>query len=193
MVLPRFREHFDRWLVNLTDVLSEFESNPNVSNEQFVTERSQILSNVEFDLKQRGLVRRLLLRKPFKSYRTANIFLDELRKNMLLRQARLWGEKEVKLGVCTEILTISRKELDNIARMKAGLLRGISKKDREQKETEAIQKLNAKQTELELAMLDLSEVKEKLQEEYERKKKPVTEQIKDSQKKVESLETDGVF
>ena len=75
--------------------------------------------------------------------------------------------------------------------MKTGLFRGISKKDREQKETEAIQELNNRQSELELAMLDLTEVKEKLRDEYERKRKPVIEQIRNRQKKIESLETDS--
>ena len=75
--------------------------------------------------------------------------------------------------------------------MKAGFFRGISKKEREQKEAEALQKLNAKQRELELAMLKLNEVKEKLREDYESKRKPVIEQVRDSQKKVERLEIDS--
>src|SRR5208283_3532407 len=48
-----FSEHFDRWLVNLTDVLSEFESSPNISvDDQFVKERSQILSIVKVELEE---------------------------------------------------------------------------------------------------------------------------------------------
>jgi hypothetical protein len=40
-------------------------------------------------------------------------------------------------------------------------------------------------------MLDFTVVQERLRDEYERKKQPVIEQIKDHQKKTEHLETDG--
>jgi len=43
-----FSEYFDDWLVNLKDVLIDFESSHSISvDEQFVKERSQILANVE--------------------------------------------------------------------------------------------------------------------------------------------------
>ena len=67
-----------------------------------------------------------------------------------------------------------------------GGFRGISKRDREQKETEAIQELNNRQRELELAMLDFTEVQERLRDEYERKRQPVIEQIRNRQKKMEN-------
>jgi hypothetical protein len=40
-------------------------------------------------------------------------------------------------------------------------------------------------------MLDFTVVQERLRDECERKKQPVIEQIKDRQKKIENLETDG--
>ena len=43
-----FSEYFDDWLVNLKDVLIDFESSHSISvDEQFVKEHSQILANVE--------------------------------------------------------------------------------------------------------------------------------------------------
>jgi len=49
-----YSEHFSRWLMNLKDALSEFESSPTISaDDQFVKERSQILSNVELELEER--------------------------------------------------------------------------------------------------------------------------------------------
>lgn len=74
--------------------------------------------------------------------------------------------------------------------MKTGLFRGISKKAREQKETETTQGLNTGQRELELAMLDFNVAQEKLQDEYEKKRQPIIEQIRNRQKKIENLETD---
>jgi phage terminase large subunit-like protein len=40
-------------------------------------------------------------------------------------------------------------------------------------------------------MLDFTEVQERLRDEYERKRQPLIEQIRDYQKKIENLETDG--
>lgn len=50
--LPPFHEHLDRWLMNLKGVLSEFGSNPTIKvDDQFVKERTRILSDIESDLK----------------------------------------------------------------------------------------------------------------------------------------------
>src|SRR5512137_400707 len=39
-----FNQHFDRWLMNITTVLGEFESHPNIKvDDEFVKERSKIL------------------------------------------------------------------------------------------------------------------------------------------------------
>jgi hypothetical protein len=180
-----FREHFDRWLVNLKDVLIEFELNPNISvDEQFVAERSQIFSSVEFELKQRRR-EETSLEEAYKSLADSKYLLGRIREEYAAETSKIVGRKRSEIRRLYKNVEFLRKELDCIVRMKTGLFRGVSKKEREQKETEAIQKLNAKQRELELSIMDLSEVKEKLREEYEKKKKPVIEQVRDSQKKDE--------
>ena len=185
-----FSEHFDRWLVNLTDVLSEFESNPNINpDDQFVKERSQIISLVEFELEQRRR-EETTLEESIKSLEHSRYILGQIREEYAAKAGEIGGRKRSEIKRLYKNIDSLRKELDVIVKMKAGLFRSISKKDREQKEAETIQKLNAKQTELELAMLGFTEAKGTLREEYERKKKPVAEQVRDSQKKVESLETD---
>ena len=49
--LSPFSQYFDDWLVNLRNVLSEFESNPAISeDDQFIKDRSQIFLNAEREL-----------------------------------------------------------------------------------------------------------------------------------------------
>ena len=79
-----------------------------------------------------------------------------------------------------------QKDLDEIVRMKTGFFRGISKKEREQKEMAAVQALSETQRMLELAMLDFTEAKKRLRDEFENKRDPLIHQIKNSQKKAES-------
>jgi hypothetical protein len=49
--LSPFSQYFDDWLVNLREVLCEFESNPAISvDDEFVKARSQILTDAEREL-----------------------------------------------------------------------------------------------------------------------------------------------
>ena len=186
-----FSEHFDRWLVNLTDVLSEFESNPNISaDDQFVKERTQILSIVKIELEERRR-KEASLEEAIKSLSNSKNLLERINEEYATRTREIKGQKNSEIKRLNNNIGCLREELDYIIRMKTGLFRGISKKDREEKETETTQELNTGQRELELALLDFTEVQERLRDEYERKKQPVIEQIKDCQKKIENLETDG--
>jgi len=155
-----------------------------------VTERSQILSTIEFDLKQRRRDEESL-EEAIQSLANSKNFLGIIKREYAAEAGQFGGRKRSEIRRLYKNIDDLRKQVNDIVRMKAGLFRGISKKEREKREAEAIQKLNTKQNELELAMLDLTEGKEKLREEYERKRKPVMELVKDNQKKVERLETDA--
>ena len=112
------------------------------------------------------------------------------------RRLRYCGESKKKSknrtvkGLNNEISCL-RKEQDDVIRIKTGFLRGISKKEREQKELEIIQEINAKQTELELLILNFSSGQKMFREELETKRRPVLEQIKRFRKMVRDLEIDG--
>jgi DNA repair exonuclease SbcCD ATPase subunit len=186
-----YSEHFDRWLLNLTDVLSEFESNPNISaDDQFVKERSQILSIVKIELEERRR-QEASLEEDAKSLSNNKNLLERIKEEYATRSREIKGQKNSEIKRLYNNIHSLREELDYTVRMKTGIFRGISKKAREQKEIETTQELNAVQRELELAMLDFTEVKEKLRDEYEKKRQPLIEQIRDYQKKIETLETDG--
>jgi DNA repair ATPase RecN len=186
-----FSEHFDRWLVNLTDVLSEFESNPNISaDDQFVKERTQILSIVKTELEERRR-QEATLEEASKNLSNSKNLLNAIKKEYDTMMSEVKGQKNREIKRLYSNIDSVRKELDDIVRLKTGLFRGISKKDREQKEIQTTQELNAAQRELELAMLVFTEEKEKLRDEYERKRQPLIEQMKDCRKKIENLETDG--
>jgi chromosome segregation ATPase len=177
--------------VNLTDVLSEFESSPNISaDDQFVKERSQILSIVKIELEERRR-KEASLEEAIKSLSNSKNLLERIKEEYDTRTREIKGQKNSEIKRLYNNIDSLREELDYIVRMKTGLFRGISKKDREQKEIETTQELNTGQRELELAMLDFTEVQERLRDEYERKRQPLIEQIRDYQKKIENLETDG--
>jgi len=186
-----YSEHFSRWLMNLTDVLSEFESSPTISaDDQFIKERSQILSNVELELEERRREEASLM-DSIKSLSDSKILLQRIEEEYATQAREIEARKNSEIKRLYTNIDSLRGELDAIAQMKTGLFRGISKKNKAQKETETTQRLNTARAELELAMLGFTAEREKLREELERKKQPIIEQIRDNQKEIESLETDG--
>jgi len=186
-----FSEYFDDWLVNLSDMLSDFESSPYISvDEQFVKERSQILSDVRCKLEARR-----------RDEATHDVAVKSLLEdNSLLErihQEYVNSDREIEVRKNSEIKRLSRnaqdlkEELDRIAQMKTGIFRSVSKRHREQKKTETTKELNFAQSELELALRNFTVEQKKLRDEYEKRKQPVIEQIRNLQKKIENLEVDG--
>jgi len=104
-----FYEHFDRWLANLGEVLSKFESSPTISvDNQFVKERLQILSNIGLLLEERR--REEVSRdEAVKNLSGNRILLSESKKNMLQRRKRFRGAETVRSTVCPALLTISER------------------------------------------------------------------------------------
>ena len=129
-----FSEHFNRWLANIEEILSEFELNPNVNaDEEFLKERSQILSALKVDLEER---------------RRKEAFIDDAAKNLSTNRNHLerinteyaFKMREIKTQKNREIKRLNtnidnlKEDLDHILRMKTGIFRGVSKKQREERE-----------------------------------------------------------
>jgi len=186
-----FSEHFDRWLTNVATVLGEFESHPNISvDDQFVSERSQTLTVIKQQLKERHEKEASL------NQEITNLsYYKSLLKQIDTEYVTMIGMLKNRKNRETKSLYISidqlKKEQDKVIRMKTGFFRGISRNDREQKEIEIAQELNDKQRELELIVLDFNAKQKELREEYERKREPVLEQLKKFRKIFQNLETDG--
>lgn len=189
--LSPFSEHFGRWLGTLKNLMLEFESMPTtVVDDQFLKERSQILSSVELELAERRR-EEASLNMITKNLSSKRILLDQI------EQKHDAKTKEVERREANEIRRLSttvesiREELDGIAKMKTGILRRFSEKAKAAREAEATQRLNLAQKELESAVQHFSAEKQRLQTRYEQEKKPLSEQIRDLQKEVENLEVDG--
>lgn len=189
--LSPFGEHFGRWLVDLRDVVFEFESSPTISvDSQFLKERSQILSNVEVDLEERRH-KEATLDRITKDLSGKRSLLERIEEEYTEKTREIEGRKTSEIRRLSSNIDGLREELDRIARMKTGIFRRVSEKAKAQKKAEATQRLNSEQRDLASAMQHFSAEKEKLQDEYEKKKQPVIEQMLDQQKEIENLEIDG--
>ena len=186
-----FGEHFDRWLTNLAIVLGEFESHPNITvDDQFLKERAETLAVIERQLKERREKEASLNQEITNlSYYKSSLKQIDTEYVTMIAELKKRKTREIKpLRISIDLL---KKEQDKVIRMKTGFFRGISRKDREQKEIQIAQELNDKQRELELVVLEFNAKQKDLREEYERKREPILEQLKKSQKIFQNLETDG--
>lgn len=186
-----FSEHFDRWLMNVTAVLGEFESHPNINvDDEFVKERSQTLFTIKSQFENLSR-KETTLDQELKNQSDWRNRFKQINKEYATLAGAIRGQRNREIKRLNGIINGLKKDQDSVIRMKTGFFRGISRKDREQKEMAISQELNNRQTELELVMLDFNAKQKELQAEYDRKKEPVLEQIKKFHKIIQNLETDG--
>lgn len=190
-ISPPFSGHFGRWLSNLGEVLSEFESSITISlDDQFVEERSQILSSVEINLEEKQRLE-ASCEEAFKSSSDAKILLERIEKEFAAGAREIERRKNIEISQLSSNIDVLKEELDSAAQIKAGIFRAVSKKTKEQKEMELTQRLDSAKRELTSAEQNFNAEKERLQEEYNRKKEPVIQQLKESQKEIENQDVDS--
>lgn len=186
-----FSEHFDRWVQNVTAVLGEFESNPNIGvDDQFVKECAQTLSSIKLQLE--GICRKeAALDQELNSLSDWKSRLKLINKEYATLTGAIKGQRNREIKRLYSIINGLKRDQDEVIRMKTGFFRGVSRKNREQKEIAITQEINDKQTELEVVMLDFTAKQKELQAEYDRKREPVLEEIKKFRRIIQNLETDG--
>lgn len=186
-----FSEHLSRWLVNLKDVLSEFEENPGTTvDDQFAKECTQILSNVELDLgKMRD--KEASSGEAFKILSDNRILLEQAEQDYAAKTKEIEARKDTEIKRLTGNVDAIKEEFERIARIKTGIFRAVSKEAKAKKEAEATQRISAAQSELTSTVQHFTAEQEKMRDEHEKRKQAINEQIRDQEEEVESQEVDG--
>lgn len=185
-----FSEHFDRWLANVTLVLGEFKSNPNIGvDDQFEKGCSETLAGIKRQLEEIR-VKEASVNQEIEKLTDSKNRLEQINMQYLTEMQAIKAQKNREVKRLYSSLENLKKEEERVIRLKTGFFKGISKKQREQKEFEITQEISGKQREVELAILNLKATLKTLREEYERGKEPFLEQQNQIRKKIEKLETD---
>jgi uncharacterized phage infection (PIP) family protein YhgE len=186
-----FSEHFDRWLTDLKVVMSEFESNPNISaDDQFAKERSETLANVEAKFEERRR-EEASGDEAFRKLSDNKLLLQQIEQEYADKKSEIEARKDGETKRLSKNVDGLRQELDRLAGTKTGFFRSMSKKVKAQKEAETNQRLSSAQGELASAVKNFAVEQEKLREEYEKKRQPLLDEMRDEQKEIESQEEDG--
>jgi uncharacterized phage infection (PIP) family protein YhgE len=185
-----FSQYFDDWLLSLKSVLSEFELNPAVNvDEEFVKERSQIISDVEVKLAERRREEAVFV-EATRKLADQNHLLVQIDREYAAATRKLASKRNGEIKRLTRKVHDFEEELDETSLMKTGI-NPFARRAKSQKIAEITQKLDAAKSELESAVKTFEVEQEKLHDEYEKKKQVAIKQVRKLEKEVEHLDTDG--
>jgi hypothetical protein len=186
-----YSEHFGRWLTNVTAVLAEFESNPNVGiDDQFEQECARTIDSIKRQLES---IRRreTLADQEEKKLSDARNSIKLFNTEYSIKLKEIRTRKSSQTRRIIKCINDLKKEQDRIIRLKTGFFHRTSKKKSERLEMVVTQELNDKQSELELVIMNFRAAQEELDLEFSKRKEPIFEQIKSFRKTIENTETDG--
>ena len=185
-----FSAYFDDWLVNLKEVLSEFESSPALTvDEGFVSESGRQIVKAERELVETKQTEAALY-SAAKELSDNNHLLVQLDANYAAKTREIGPTRNAEIQSLTLTVRSLEGELERIEAMKTSFL-GFTKKAKAQKEAEARRKLESAKTELEMALQKSKVEQEKLHDEYEQKKQNTIERVQRLEKEVERIDIDS--
>jgi len=188
--LSPFSQYYDDWLVNLRQVISEFESVPGVNvDEIFLKCRAQIFADVEGELANRR-IKETELEGSARELSENNHLLVETDALYSTQTRELATKRNNEIDRLTKNLGSLEKELDNIGQMKTSFF-GFTKKAKAKKQAEATQKITAAKSELEIAMQNFTVEQEKLHDQYEKKKQSIIDTVRSLEREIENIEVDS--
>jgi DNA repair exonuclease SbcCD ATPase subunit len=190
--LAPYYDHFDRWLLNLRNILSELSSAEAIKiDDQFTNETSEAVSKIEMELKELRLKETShaeKIRRVNQSLSETRGLLAQAERENAARLKEMAHQKESAEKPVVSRIGRLRAELNQISRMRAGFFRSISKKTKAQKKVEATQRLESTRRQLEQVEQSFAAEQRKLQEAYESKRKQLGKQVERLDKELESLE-----
>src|SRR3990172_9240781 len=185
-----FSQYFDDWLINLREVLSEFESSPAVSvDEAFVKERERVTAKIEqelADIKRDEATLNLAVR----DLADKNHLLVELDAEYAAQTREIGPKGNAEIRRLTLNIQNLEEALARVKAMKTSFFGSFTKKAKAQKEAELLRKLESAKTAVESAVQSFKVEQEKLHDEYEKKKQAVIAEVQGLEKEVEKLEID---
>ena len=187
-----FYDHYDRWLLNLRNVISDFETSPAVTiDDLFKEERSRALSNIELTLKsgrEKETSNDDTVRKLNRSLLDAKSLLAQTDREYGEKKNEISRKREAAVKPVVTNLGKLRAELNRIVHMRAGFLRGISKKAKADKTSEATRRLDHTKTELARIEQSFASEEKKLNSEHEQRRQHILEQIAKYQKGIGEID-----
>lgn len=188
--LSPFSQYYDDWLLNLRQVISEFESNPQINvDDQFTKERSQIFIDAERELAEKR-IQESTLTGAAKALYDNNHLLVEMDAEYATKTRELSFKRNSDVQRLTRKVHDLEEELEIEKDAKVSIFNPITRRRASQKIKETEKNLVSAKNDLEVTLQNFTVEQEKLHDDFEKRKQEVTEKVQSLQEEVEKLETD---
>jgi hypothetical protein len=188
--LSPFSQYFDDWLVNLRQVVSEFETRPGITvDSQFEKERDQLFADVEAALADNRLAESTLTEEA-KALEDNNHKIADADREYAEKTREISNKRNTELQRLSRIVLQLEDDLAAQQQVKLGFFKFKEKKQATEKLAQTNQSLKTAKTELEVTTQNFKVEQEKLHDNYEQHKQELNEISDRLHKQLEKLETD---
>ncbi|HEX9261151.1 MAG TPA: hypothetical protein VF893_01330 [Candidatus Bathyarchaeia archaeon] len=185
-----FSQYFGDWLASLSEVLSEFEANPNIDiDETFAKEREQVIAKAEQGLTELRK-QEATLNQAVRDLADNNHLLVEIDDEYATQTRELGPERNAEIKSLTLDVTRLEEELERVKATKTSFFGAFTKRVKRKKEEEIQQKLVSAKKAVESVVQHFKSEQEKLHDDYEKKKQTIIAKVQSLEREVEKLETD---
>lgn len=188
--LSPYSQYFDDWLVNLRQVISEFETNQAIkTDEQFQKERTQIFLDVEAALAQ-SKIEEANLSAESKALVDNNHKISDADREYAEKTRDLSNKRNSDVQQLTNKIRQLEDDLAAQQNAKFGFFQFGEKKRAAQRLEQLNSDLTAGKNELEIAIQNFTAEQDKLHDAYEKHKQELNAESDRLHQKLEKLETD---
>ena len=185
-----FSQYFDDWLVNLNQVVSEFETNPAIQvDAQFQNERAQIFSDVTASLTEIKLAESSLSEEA-KALEENNHKIADADREYAEKTREINNKRNSEIQRLSSNIRMLEDSLAAQQQVKIGFFKFKEKKLAAQRLEQTKKELAAAKNELEVKLESFKAEQEKIHDYYMKRKQELSEISDRLRKELEKLETD---